>query len=388
MKRSIQTPDGTLKLNKPSFQGDNVDRRSDAERPAGLTFCNGFFDLFMSRLPGVVSIVDSEGRVVYVNRYYEEISGRKIGTCLGRHCSEVFDKDTEVELEKDEQEMLKNENLGEEIEEFRIGHRTVTFLTHTFPIVKKNLPLLKGRISVDITKRKQMYTELKDREDQVRDLSNKIFDAHEEERKRIGMELHDTVASSLSAIKLSLERNLNNNEKTTEYPAPSLEEIITMVKRTSNEVRKIMGELRPSLLDDLGIIPSISAYCREFQTIHPCFTVEKQIRVEEQEIPERLKIVIFRILQEALTNAGKYSNGSAVSVSLEKSGGSLVLTIGDNGRGFSSMRNTRSKTTEGLGISSMDERAALSGGSFFIDSAEGKGTAVRVVWALDEVKSP
>jgi signal transduction histidine kinase len=138
------------------------------------------------------------------------------------------------------------------------------------------------------------------------------------------------------------------------------------------------------MLDDLGIIQTISAYCREFKTINPSFTVEKEIRMGENEIPERLKIVVFRILQEALTNAGKHSNGDAVTVSLERIRDSLVLTIRDNGRGFPPKKQSSSEVSKELGISGMDERTNFSGGAFFVDSEEGKGTTVKAVWPLDQ----
>jgi PAS domain S-box-containing protein len=372
---------GTKRAKGQSLQGKG--KRGVRKKLESLTSDTGFFDLFMSQLPGLVSIIDSNQRVLYINKYYEELSEKKTDAYLGKHFSNVFDKDIELEVKERDQEELKDEDPDKEIEELRIGGRTVTFLTKTFPILKEGSPILEGRISLDITKRKQIYTELKDRERQVRNLSSRLSDAHEEVRKRIAMELHDGVASSLNAIKLSLERNLNDREEKTDYPAPTLEEIVSMVEKTNDEVRRIMGELRPSMLDDLGIIPTISACCRELETIYPAFTVEKQIRIEEDEIPERLKIVLFRIVQEALTNAGKHSDGDTVSISLKRIGGSLVLAIRDNGQGFPPMRQSSSKISTRLGIFGMDERTSLSGGTFSIDSEEGKGTTVTAVWPLD-----
>jgi len=336
----------------------------------------------VSQFPGVVSISDGEGKVVYVNRYYEKIYNKSPDSWLGSRCSELFGNKAELDVAQHEETVLKNEDQ-EEIEEVRVGNRRVTFLTKTFPIGQGAYPLLNGRIALDISKRKRLYKKLRDKENEVTTLSNKILNVHEEERKLIARELHDTVASSLSAIKLSLERNLNQHEEATKYPPPTLEEIIAMVERTINEVRKIMGDLRPSMLDDLGIVPTISAYCREFEKIHPSFTVQKQTRIEENEVPEHLKVAIFRILQEALTNVGKYSNGNAVSVSLGKTGGSIEFSVRDNGRGFSPNSHASRTITEGLGISSMRERTRLSGGYFSIDSLEGAGTTVKAIWPLD-----
>jgi signal transduction histidine kinase len=137
-------------------------------------------------------------------------------------------------------------------------------------------------------------------------------------------------------------------------------------------------DLRPSMLDDLGLLTTIGWLCRKFGEAHSDIRIDRNINIEEREVPASLKLVIFRILQEALNNVAKHSKASLVRLCLNKVGKGIELTISDNGRGFDVGETPRN----GLGIVSMRERAELSNGSFAIESVEGKGTTVRVTWAL------
>ena len=162
-----------------------------------------------------------------------------------------------------------------------------------------------------------------------------------------------------------------------------------MIQECITETRRIMTNLRPSILDDLGIMPTISWFCREFQKVYTAIRVEKQLAIQETEIPEDLKIVIFRVLQEAMTNAAKHSGAGRIDLALQIRAGAIELSITDNGRGFdqaSGLPPTNSRG--GLGISNMKERTMLSGGSFFLESVKGKGTTIRAIWPAEAVAMP
>jgi len=137
-------------------------------------------------------------------------------------------------------------------------------------------------------------------------------------------------------------------------------------------------DLRPSLLDDLGLLPTLSWFCRRYQTIYTGIKVELEQTLEEKDIPNFLKIVIFRVTQEGMNNIAKHSKADLVHLSLWKTEGRLELVLEDNGQGFDLKKVLGSENTKrGLGLTSMRERVELSGGSFAIESAEGKGTIVR-----------
>jgi signal transduction histidine kinase len=131
------------------------------------------------------------------------------------------------------------------------------------------------------------------------------------------------------------------------------------------------------MLDDLGLLTTIGWLCRKFGEAHFDIHVDRNINIEEREVPASLKLAIFRIFQEALNNVAKHSKASLVRLSLNKGGKGIELTISDNGQGFD-VETPRS----GLGLVTIRERAELSNGFFAIESVKGKGTTVRVTWAL------
>ena len=155
-----------------------------------------------------------------------------------------------------------------------------------------------------------------------------------------------------------------------------------MTQKTIEEVRRIVKDLRPSILDDLGILATIGWFCREFQNVYAGIRIETTINVEENEVPPYLKTTIYRIMQEALNNVAKHSRASLVHLQLKKNGRGLNLSIKDNGRGFDLDKAMALKTSSrGFGLASMRERAELSGASFEINSAGESGTMIKVVWA-------
>ncbi len=243
--------------------------------------------------------------------------------------------------------------------------------------------LLKGQINAHLLERSIRYAiDRKRSERQLKLLSSQLISAQEEERRRIARELHDSIGSSLSAIKFSLENTLSQVKEGKAASSESLKALVSMTQTAIEESRRIMTDLRPSILDDLGIIATVQWFCRQFQTIYPIIHVERHISVEEEQIPEDLKTVIFRILQEGLHNIAKYSRAELVNVTLQKQGRYLSLLIEDNGAGFDLDLVYKEIGRKGLGLASMKERAELTCGSFSIESVEGNGTTIVVSWLL------
>ena len=158
----------------------------------------------------------------------------------------------------------------------------------------------------------------------LRLLSQKLAEAQELERKRIAQELHDSVAGKLTAIKYGVEKALSQLDQHSLPKGISLKDVVSMVQGTIQETRAISTRLRPVGLDDLGLLNTIRASCREFKIIYSDIRLEEAFDVEEGEIPEPLKIVIYRILQEALNNVAKHSRARGVHVSLRKTGDYFV----------------------------------------------------------------
>ncbi len=234
----------------------------------------------------------------------------------------------------------------------------------------------------DITERKRAEGALEKSERELRQLSSELLNVQETERKRISRELHDSIGQSLAAIKFGLENALDKIRLFSDREAvASLEALLPVIQWASEEVRRIHTDLRPSVLDDLGIIATISWFCREFEKLYSNIRIEKEIGIEEEDVPETLKIVVFRIFQEALNNIAKYGRADLVRIALREVDGRVELAIEDNGRGFDVDVVTSGKgLTGGFGLTSMKERAELSGGAFAVESILGAGTLVRAWW--------
>ena len=237
----------------------------------------------------------------------------------------------------------------------------------------------------DITERKVAELKLTKSEKQLRVLSAQLIDVEERQRKHISRELHDSIGQYLTAIKFSLENTLQQlTEKQDIVRATQLLETgKNLLRQTIEEVRRIMMDLRPSILDDLGILATISWFCRELQSVCTNMQVEQDIQVGEEDVPEPMKIIIYRILQEALNNAVKHSGADRVRVTLSWVDDRLQLTVQDNGRGFDLKKvasNYDIPVMQGLGLLSMRERAELTGGLLRIKTAPGQGTLVTAIW--------
>ena len=226
---------------------------------------------------------------------------------------------------------------------------------------------------------------LQESEGQLLLLSAKLLEAHEHERKIVAQELHDSIGASLAAIRYALEEKLNTMGRKDSAPyGISLEQIIARVRDTIEETQRISSNLRPSILDDLGILRTIDWSCRKFHDVYSGIRIEKQLLVQEDEVPEPIKIIIYRILQESLNNVSKHSGADIVRVSLSKTKGCVELSVEDNGEGFDMAEALSSDThTGGMGIQGMNERVMLSNGTFEILSSKKKGTVVRALWTLD-----
>lgn len=235
-----------------------------------------------------------------------------------------------------------------------------------------------------------MLETLEDSQQKLRLLSSRVLTAQEDERKHIAHELHDSVGQSLSAIKFGIENAIetirNEDDEDGAGRARSLDSLQALVPITQlaiEEIRKIYMDLRPSMLDDLGVVATMRWFCRQFQQIYSSIRVELRVEIAEEEIPERLKIVIFRIVQEAFHNIAKYSGATRAIVSLFKRDDAVELAISDNGVGFEQHRVAYNDDRRpGLGLTGMKERSELSGGRLTVESAVGSGTSIAASWPL------
>jgi signal transduction histidine kinase len=242
-------------------------------------------------------------------------------------------------------------------------------------------PLLDRSIRYAI-EQSRIVKNLRESESQVRLLSSQLLAAQETERRTLARDIHDGIGQTLAALIFGVEKAIGQcREKNPEAAEITLQNTVATIRIASQEIRRIQMNLRPSMLDDLGLLVTINWFCREFEKVYSAIRIEKQIKIEEDEIPNDLKIALYRIIQEAFNNMAKHGKGDHVVLSLEENHGRIALSIQDNGQGFDP-EEVRKRYRRGMGLTSMKERAELSGGSFAIESSEGKGTIVRASWPL------
>ena len=262
-----------------------------------------------------------------------------------------------------EDALLESKNKLEQIIQERTAELTITIQA----------------LENEIAEHRQTEIALRKSQVQLRELSRKILEAQENERKKVAQEIHDSIGGSLAAIKFALEEKLEYMGRNPQSNVISLEKIISYVDETIKETRRISAHLRPSLLDDIGLMASLSWFCREFQKLHPTMQLEQELKVAENIVPDNLKVVVYRVLQEALNNIGKHSEATHVRLQLVRQDNHIKLTVADNGCGFDPAEKLSDTTiASGFGLSGMRDRTMICDGKFEITSEPGKGTTVQI----------
>lgn len=213
-------------------------------------------------------------------------------------------------------------------------------------------------------------------------LQEQLYVWQESERTRIAADLHDSIGASLCATKIGLEHVVRRLQaEAPHFAVECLGSIVSGLQGTMEELRRIAMNLRPSILNDLGIVATISWYCREFESDHHGVRVVTQVSMHEQDLPDSLKTTIYRILQEATNNTITHGKADLIRITLSHEADEIRLAIEDNGKGFDiSAPQAKDRSKRHFGIASMRRRAECSGGSLVIKSARGAGTQVIATW--------
>jgi two-component system, NarL family, sensor histidine kinase UhpB len=230
-------------------------------------------------------------------------------------------------------------------------------------------PDMKG-VSTDIDRLAASFNRMLERLERERRRSGEmVLQAQEEERKRIARDLHDEVNQALTALLLRIEAAAHD-------APPALREELAETKRLANqamgELLDLARQLRPTALDDHGLVAALRTHVREQDRHGPArasFWADPRV----EDLPSEVQVVIYRVAQEALVNAARHSGATRIEVSLEGGGSLVSLLVNDNGSGFAFAEEGK-----GLGLSGMRERALLVGGRLEIDSRPGKGTTVKL----------
>jgi len=239
--------------------------------------------------------------------------------------------------------------------------------------------------AVDITQRKEMEEALRASEKRCCFLSRQVIEAQENEKKRFSREMHDGLGQTLAAIKFRAQGYSRLNKEDAGVKNGEMDSLIQMIQSSIEEARKIQNDLRPAHIDELGLLTTMSGFCKRFQDTYRDIRLIPRLEVYEQDVPEYLKAPVYRIFQEAMNNAAKHSSARQIIVSFRNAKDRIELSVEDDGVGFKIDPVLRANPRrKGMGLSSMRERAELSAGSLEIISAPGKGTVIRAAWTTGE----
>lgn len=209
--------------------------------------------------------------------------------------------------------------------------------------------------------------------------------AREDERKRIASDLHDGLGQVLTMLKFKVERALLRLDSAdVDGSRLLLNEAVRDLRGAVDDVRRISNQLRPTMLDDLGLLRTVQSLCRQCQAATPQLAIELDVPESESDLPPTLKYVVFRLLQEALNNVIKHSQASRVLIYMRIHDGQFSIGVEDNGQGFDSRGILSGKTClVGIGLNSMRERTEGASGRFSIQSEPGQGTVITASWMLN-----
>ncbi|MGE5484700.1 MAG: PAS domain S-box protein [Ignavibacteriales bacterium] len=236
-------------------------------------------------------------------------------------------------------------------------------------------------IARDITEQRRMEAEIKrsrERQSEMRDYLALVTRVQEEERKRVARELHDDTAQALVALSRRLETTIPYVRTQPDEACRRLDDLTKLVDTALANVRRFTRDLRPSILDDLGLIPALEWLVSDMQE-HNTIRGEVIVQGPPRRLPSDTETAIYRIVQEALNNIKKHAGASLASVFISFDDDSVKLTVTDNGRGFDAGGYPRGFAARGrLGMVGMSERAQLVGGVIGVESVPGRGTTVRL----------
>jgi PAS domain S-box-containing protein len=328
----------------------------------------------LDALPFYVMLVDEHHHILKANRAVQAQLGLKPEDIIGKYCPEVVHGLSEPWYACPLEEAVRK---GQAVEREALDQKSGRWIRSGIYPTGKLAPdggrILFHMVS-DITDRKEAEEQLQASREELRSLSAHLESVREEERKNMAREIHDELGQILTALKIDLSSLAERSTEEQELPPGNVKSMNELIDMAIGTVERISVELRPPILDDLGIAVALEWQAEDFskRTKIKCEFISKPGDIVLD--PDR-STAIFRIFQEALTNVARHSDASKVKAVLIKETDRIVLTIEDDGKGIDRRQLTDPKA---FGIIGMKERAHFLGGEARFDSAPGRGTSITV----------
>ncbi len=325
-----------------------------------------------------------DGEILYANQQMATMLGRRLEQIIG---STIFSFIPPNELGNFRTllaQAKKGVSRGELFLEKGDGLLVMTLLSCR-SLSLEEVPEAVCLVAMDLTGLKVTETALKESEQKLRLLTSQLLNAQESERKRIASELHDGLGHALLTIKLQLrllEKQLAPEQLSL---GEEMESMIEYMDKLINDVRRLYNALTPGDLEALGLTLALSSIVDEFVRLHETIGWSVHLDNIDDLYPQQAQTVIYRIIQEILTNIGKYANASRVSVIIKRENQGASFTVEDDGQGFN-MEKVLATTAapKGLGLLAMAERVRILGGSLTIWSQENRGTRITFTLSVSQ----
>jgi signal transduction histidine kinase len=258
--------------------------------------------------------------------------------------------------------------LGRSLERMRES------LRQTIGYVEQANAELEKRVAERTAELEQVNARLRDRERSLAQLYQKVVTAQEDERKRIARELHDETSQSLAVLAMGID---SASAALKAGLTPRLDEVKALAVRTIEEIHRLILDLRPSVLDDLGLLPAIRWYAERYLEARG-ISVRCEFEKVDQRLPPALETAVFRVCQEAMSNIARHAKAETVLIQVGQKGDALHIEIEDDGEGFDPEGVVARVGRESFGLLGIRERVELLGGRARIDSALGQGTRIQI----------
>ncbi len=332
----------------------------------------------LGSIPGIFYLFDVNGTFLKQNKLFAKITGYEIEEIERMQPLDFF----EVNKKQRIQELItdafeKGSITVEEIFVTKSG-RKIPMLFTAVRMIYDGQPCIVGT-GLDISERKKAEQEVQLVNAQLRELTKHMEYLREQERVHIAREIHDELGQQLTVLKVNLSWLQNNPEADKEEKHERLKKMIDLSDNAIHAIRKISTDLRPPAINDLGLAEALKLSAKEFET-QTGIKVNFYTELDMLPLSSATATALYRIYQECLTNTVRYAEATVVESSLDLQGGTLLLSVSDNGKGFSIEEISVRKT---LGVIGMRERAFMIGGIFSIHSEPGEGTHVQVTVALE-----
>ena len=326
-----------------------------------------------------VTICDAEGKIVYTNPADAKMHGYKVEELIGKEARIFAPSETWRPVPLEEIEKTGSRS-GESFNITKDGRIFPVHLICDVVMDGSGEPAAIVTSCEDITERKRIDMELEESREQMRSLALHLQTVRESERIRIARDIHDELGQILSVFKLDfswINKRLREDQKPL---IGKIKEVSELVDGAIDSVQRICSELRPTLLDDVGIVAGIEWQAEELQK-RTGIECKLSLETEGISLDKHVSIDIFRIFQEALTNIARHAGATRIDASLKVDNDKLILEIRDNGRGI---REDEILGSKSFGLMGMRERVYSWGGELHISGIAGKGTTILVSVPLDE----